>query len=190
MGNSADSGSGGGMRLQNINGTDGGNFPTTPSRLESHYFITNNIIVNNVAGWDGAGISLLDALNTDIINNTIMSNDTTASSGVLFDTIGAPLASGPGMNCQQNGSNTSCPHPAGMVSIQNSVVADCELPATITCPPGHGPGGTGTTATNGACRKISYPELYNDVLCQNRLFYIAVGALVRDPEPAEHGYPV
>jgi len=31
--------------------------------------------------------------------------------------------------------------------------------------------------TNGACRKVSYPELYNDVFRQNRSFYIGVGAL-------------
>ena len=36
--------------------------------------VTNNIIANNVAGWDGAGISLQDALQTNIINNTIASN--------------------------------------------------------------------------------------------------------------------
>jgi hypothetical protein len=45
------------------------------------------MIVNNVAGWDGAGISLEDALAVRIINNTIASNDTTASSGVLVNTL-------------------------------------------------------------------------------------------------------
>jgi len=58
--------------------------------------VTNNIIANNVAGWDGAGISLVDALAVNIVNNTIASNDTTASSGVLFNTLGAPLASSQG----------------------------------------------------------------------------------------------
>ena len=55
--------------------------------------VTNNIIVNNVAGWDGGGISLLDSPNVNIINNTIAYNNSTASAGVLFNTIGAPLAS-------------------------------------------------------------------------------------------------
>ena len=62
----------------------------------NHVTVTNNIIANNVAGWDGAGISLLDALNIDIINNTIVSNDTTASAGVLFNTLGAPVAQSAG----------------------------------------------------------------------------------------------
>jgi hypothetical protein len=182
MGNSADSGSGGGIALQSVNGTDVVNFPTTPSRW-NHVILTNNIITNNVAGWDGGGISLLDALNTDIVNNTISSNDTTASSGVLFNTLGAPLASSPGPcgtdpNTGNQGSTpcwtTSEPHPAGIVSIQNSAVLTANVPATqaLTCPAGHF---AGTTAKNGTCRKFSYPLLDNDVLYQNRVFYIGVG---------------
>jgi hypothetical protein len=186
MGNQAESGSGGGLALQHINGSDVINFPnggqnvTFPgiSGSMSVWYsplVTNNIIVNNVAGWDGAGISLLDALNVNIINNTVMSNDTTASAGVLFNTIGAPLASTQGSNCIQSGSTTaSCPQPAGLVSIQNSAVLVANFPATITCPAGHF---AGTTASNGTCRKVSYPELYNDVFWQNRSFYIGVGAL-------------
>ena len=56
-------------------------FPGTPSAWNTVQ-VTNNIIANNVAGWDGGGISLLDALNTNIINNTIASNVSTASAGV------------------------------------------------------------------------------------------------------------
>jgi len=90
--------------------------------------ITNNIITNNVAGWDGAGISLQDALDVNIVNNTIMSNDTTASSGVLFNTLGAPLASSQGPcsvprspdgTCPASWT-TSTPQPAGIVSIQTA----------------------------------------------------------------------
>jgi len=170
MGNSADAGSGGGVRLQALNGTDVITFPTTPTRWWD-VTLTNNVIVNNVAGWDGAGISLLDALKVNIINNTIMSNDTTASAGVLFDTIGAPLASSSGTNCHTN--NTSCPQPAGLVAIQNSTVLTSNLPATITCPAGHFTG----SASNGTCRTVSYPELYNDLFYDNRSFYIGVGSL-------------
>src|SRR6202035_3420704 len=75
VGNSADSGSGGGLRLQHVNGTDVINFP---NGVASRNFawpnvtgfgdsrrsfqngttwydvqVTNNIIANNVAGWDG-----------------------------------------------------------------------------------------------------------------------------------------
>ena len=70
QGNAADSGSGGGIRLQQVNGTDVATFDIQPQYWNG-VTITNNIIVNNVAGWDGAGISLQDALNVNILNNTI-----------------------------------------------------------------------------------------------------------------------
>ncbi len=82
------------------------------------------------------------------INNTIVSNDTTASSGVLFNTLGAPLASTAGP-CGTNPTTgnqgttpcvtTSTAQPAGMVSIQNSAVLTANVPSTqnITCPAGH-----------------------------------------------------
>ena len=159
--------------MQNHNGTDVITFPTNPNRWWD-LTLTNNVIVNNVAGWDGAGVSLQDALNVNIINNTIMSNDTTASSGVLFNTLGAPLASSGGPTCTSNCGTTSAPQPAGLVAIQNSSVLESNLPATITCPAGHY---AGNTASNGTCRTVSYPELYNDVFYQNRSFYIGVGAL-------------
>ena len=107
MGNAAESGSGGGMRLQDVNGTDVVSFPDEPATRWNIVTVTNNIIANNVAGWDGAGISLQDALNVNLINNTIMSNDTTASSGVLFNTLGAPIASSQGPTCTSNCGTTS-----------------------------------------------------------------------------------
>jgi hypothetical protein len=189
MGNAADAGSGGGLRLQHLNGSDVISFPNGNSNVtfpgisgsRSPWYsaqVTNNIIVNNVAGWDGAGVSLLDALNVNIINNTIVSNDSTASAGPLFNTIGAPLASTQQHDCTQNGATASCPEVAGLVSVQNSAVLGANLPGSITCPAGHGVHGTGTGGrVNGDCRKASYPELYNDVFWQNRSFYIGVGAL-------------
>jgi hypothetical protein len=181
MGNAAESGSGGGLRLQNINGAEVVLFPRTPSQWYS-VNVTNNIIANNVAGWDGAGVSMVDALNVNFINNTVMSNDTTASSGVLFNTLGAPIASsqGPCVTDPNTGLppnpcvTTSTNQPAGLVSIQNSAVLIANLPATITCPPGHY---AGTNANNGTCRRVSYPLLANDVFWQNRPFHISVGAL-------------
>ena len=186
MGNAAEAGSGGGLRLQHLNGSDVLNFPNGSSNVtfpgiagaRSPWYsatVTNNIIVNNVAGWDGGGVSLLDALNVNIVNNTIMSNDSTASAGVLFNTIGAPLASTQQSNCIQAGGTTeSCPQVAGLVSVQNSATLVANFPATITCPAGHF---AGTTAANGTCKTASYPELYNDVFWQNRSFNISVGTL-------------
>jgi hypothetical protein len=182
QGNAAESGSGGGLRLQHINGGEVVSFPNNPEQWYS-VNVTNNIIANNVAGWDGAGVSLLDALAANIVNNTIISNDTTASSGVLFNTLGAPLASTqgpcpPGQIDPATGLcrvpvTTSTPQPSGLVSIQNSATLVANLPATITCPANHYAGGT---ASNGTCRQYSYPVLTNDVFWQNRTFNIQVGS--------------
>jgi hypothetical protein len=190
MGNGAESGSGGGLRLQGVNGTDVVTFPQNPVVVNGsgqvtrdnwyHVTVTNNIIANNVAGWDGAGISLQDALYVDIVNNTIMSNDTTASSGVLFNTLGAPLASSQGPcpggrapdgSCPSaNGPTSSTPQPAGLVSIQNSSNMTSNLPATVVCPPNH-------FSTTASCRAVSFPVLYNNIFWQNRTFTISVGGL-------------
>ena len=136
MGNAAESGSGGGIRFQGVNGTDVVNFPMTRDAW-NNVTVTNNIINNNVAGWDGAGVSLQDALNVNIINNTIASNDTTASSGVLFNTLGAPWPAAQGPTCTSNCGTTSAPQPAGLVSIQNSAVLASTLPDDDHCPAGH-----------------------------------------------------
>jgi hypothetical protein len=181
MGNAAESGSGGGLRFQGVNGTDVITFPTTPASWYS-VLVTNNIITNNVAGWDGAGISLQDALAVNIINNTIVSNDTTASSGVLFNTLGAPLASSQGPCSVARRPDGTCPapwttstaQPAGIVAIQNSSNLTANLPATVVCPANHF---QGTNANNANCRAFSYPELYNNVIWQNRVFNISVGGL-------------
>lgn len=184
QGNAAESGSGGGLRLQGVNGTDVLTFPTAPLNWYAVQ-VTNNIISNNVAGWDGGGISLYDALNVNIINNTIMSNDTTASAGVLFNTIGAPLASSQGPCTVPRNPDGTCPNPvvtstrqpAGIVAIENSSMMLSNLPATITCPAGH----FTSSATNGECRRVSFPELLNNVVYDNRTFNLTVGALGTGP---------
>jgi hypothetical protein len=173
MGNSAEAGSGGGLRLQQVNGSEVLAFPTRPAQWYAPT-ITNNIIADNVAGWDGAGISLVDALNVNIVNNTVVSNSTTASAGILFTTIGAPLASSEGTNCVI-GTETSCPQISGLVSIQNSSVLQANLPSSVTCPADHF--APGTPAHNGTCTKFSYPLLANNIFWQNSAYYIGVGAL-------------
>jgi hypothetical protein len=189
MGNQAESGTGGAISLQAVNGADVVSFPdgasvcSNPSLLNADgtsncnwnsVTLTNNIIVNNVAGWDGAGVSFVDTLAANFINNTVISNDSTASAGVLFDTIGAPRASTAGSNCYQSGptgANTaSCPQVAGLVSIQNSAVLAANLSSlTVTCPTGHG-----TTGSNGTCKAYSVPLLDNDLFWQNRSFQVGI----------------
>jgi hypothetical protein len=180
MGNAAEAGSGGGIGFQAVNGADVISFPngSTQSQYWNSVNVTNNIIADNIAGWDGAGIALVDSLNVNIINNTIASNTSTATSGMLFTTLGAPLASQGGTNCATPTvtPTTSCPEVGGLVSIQNSVVfqANLNLIPTVTCPPNHY---QGATAANGTCKTYSYPYLANDVFWQNSSYYIGVGAL-------------
>ncbi|MBV8144194.1 MAG: hypothetical protein JO184_04235 [Gammaproteobacteria bacterium] len=190
--NSADSGAGGGIRLNQVNGTDVTAFPsgcvvlgapalvTCPesggipaSTYWNSVSITNNIINNNLAGWDGAGISLQDSLNVSIVNNTIAHNDSLASSGVLTQSIGTPQASAPAGNCTlpgPSGADTaSCPQPAGVSSTLNSALLLSAFPAPpaapITCP-------VGQSATG--CRSFSNPILGNNIVWQNRAFQIGI----------------
>jgi hypothetical protein len=182
QGNMAESGSGGGIRLQSVNGTEVSTFPDHGASLgmncatqytESGAFnclwnvvrVTNNIVVNNVAGWDGAGISLQDALVANIVNNTVAHNDSLASSGVLTQSIGTPLASAPPGSCTNAAGTTSCPQSAGLTSTPNSSVLTATFVAPITCPAGHS-----------SCTTFSNPILFNDVFWQNRAFYIGVSA--------------
>jgi hypothetical protein len=167
VGNAADAGSGGGIRFQGVNGTDVPRFPNQPQYWYS-VTVTNNIITNNVAGWDGGGVSLQDALAVNLVNNTIASNDSTATAGVLFNTIGAPLASAPGATNQTTSSTTSAPQPAGLVTTANSSNLIAAYPASpaIVCP-----------TNNPGCAAFSNPYLANDVFWQNRTFFIGVGSL-------------
>jgi len=176
LGNAAEMGSGGGIRFQGVNGTDVTRFPLNPENWYS-VNVTNNIIVNNVAGWDGGGVGLLDSLAVNFVNNTFASNDSTASAGTLFNAYFAHLGSDqspPPVTCV-NGANGACtasqPQPAGLAASPNSPQLFTSLPATVNCPAGHASG----TLTNGDCRSVSYPLLSNDIFWQNRSFHLEVG---------------
>ena len=107
----------------------------------------------------------------NIINNTIVSNDTTASSGVLFNTLGAPLASAPGERAPELSTarpRRRSPRPGEHAEQRDADGEPCTMPVACTCPD-HGQPRT--------ARKFSYPLLANDVFWQNRSFYIGVGAL-------------
>ncbi len=207
LGNSADAGSGGGVRLQNINGNDVVRFPnssfdqgcttrfqngkrvTTCTEPYTSFWnsveLTNNIIVNNVAGWDGGGISLQDALNVAIVNNTVAHNDSTATAGPLFGSLFAPMSSAPstqvGCYATANGVSgaagtvtgvASCPQVAGVVSVTNSAILQANTAnsgtSILTCPAAYG--GTG-------CYAYSAPLIFNDLVWQNRSFVVTTGGL-------------
>ena len=181
MGNTAETGTGGGIAFQNVNGTEVIGFPFVPS-LWNDVTVTNNIIANNVAGWDGAGISLLDALRTNIVNNTVISNSTTATAGILFNALGAPIASQTGKSCTNGTGTASCPQVAGIVSVPNSSQLSANiatlpkfLGAQLACPANnYTGGGLLGSAFNANCRVASIPELYNNVVWQNSAYYVGV----------------
>lgn len=183
MGNSAESGSGGGLRLQQLNGSEVGTFPLQNAQWYG-VTVTNNVIANNVAGWDGGGVSLQDALKVALVNNTVASNDTTATAGVLFKTLGAINSSAPPPGCiptpdPNNPQNTLClipnaphgPQPAGLVTMANTPNLVESLPATVRCPAGFGYTGGPPFLVNGDCRSLSKPAMANNMLWQNRAFH-------------------
>ena len=153
QGNTAENGSGGGLRLQNINGSEVGLNPGNSGQWYG-VTITNNIIANNVAGWDGGGVSLQDALLVKFTNNTVIGNDTTASAGGL-----------------SNGSNATPRQVAGLVTTKNTPNL---FSSTVACPAAYYP--------NGNCATVSLPLLENNLFWQNRSFNISVGGLGTGPK--------
>ncbi|MGB8693382.1 MAG: hypothetical protein WCD08_07740, partial [Steroidobacteraceae bacterium] len=145
-GNFSEGGHGGGIRLQQVNGSDVAAFATDATRWHK-VTVTNNTIDNNVAGWGGGGISLADTLNSAILNNTISSNDSTGIAGVLL-TGGLPVqipAAG-----VTGTTGKSHPNPAGISSDPTSTDlrnAGTNIPV------------------------ISAPTLTNNIVWHNRSFY-------------------
>jgi len=176
QGNTAESGSGGGLRLHNINGNDVLNNPTHPGQWYG-VAIANNIIVNNVAGWAGGGVSIQDAVRVRFDNNTVASNDSTATAGVLFDTLGAANSSVPPPGCNPNTGvgctnpvTNSSNQPAGFETHRHTLQLAAAIAGATSC------GGFDTVPATLACRNFSVPVITGDVFWQNRAFHITVGA--------------
>ncbi len=83
---------GGGIGLLRYNGADVTANPTDPSKWYRAK-IYNNMIVNNISAGYGGGIAIFDAVNTDIVWNTISNNDSTATGEMSFGNI--PFVEGP-----------------------------------------------------------------------------------------------
>ena len=194
LGNSAESGTGGGLRLQQINGSELPAFP----RVSGQWYdviVTNNIIVNNVAGWDGGGVSMQDALRVTFVNNTVASNDTTASAGVLFKTLGAINSANTPPGCTPTPDptqpqNPNClgvdaphgPQPAGLVvqahtpNLIDAINGVSPLfGVRLLCPNNFGySGGLLGGLGNADCMKLSKPRMVNDLFWQNRTFRVDI----------------
>jgi hypothetical protein len=82
QGNQSGSGKGAGVRTQLVNGED-----VAASGNSNNWWsvrMTNNMIVNNVTGWAGGGISLQDTVRASIVLNTIANNDSTGTVGSIL----------------------------------------------------------------------------------------------------------
>jgi hypothetical protein len=161
-GNFAEAGHGGGIRLQGVNGADVAAFPQSKERWFA-VTMSNNMIVNNVSGWGGGGVSLVDALVSTVDNNSIVANDSVGIAGVVLAgglalPAATPAAAGRGK-----------PSPAGISSETTS------------------------PALRNASRRvdaISNPELINNVVWKNRSFFysgdgrLCVGNSLADAQSA------
>jgi hypothetical protein len=190
VGNSAESGSGGGLRLQQVNGSEvvafpsSGDEPATSGQAWYGVTVTNNIIANNVAGWDGGGVSIQDSMKVNLVNNTVASNDTTASAGVLFKTLGAIYSASPPPGCTPTTDpslpqNPNCtidnaqhgPQPAGLVVMEHTPnLLDALTGLSVGCPSAT----SGYGYAGGDCVKLSKPKMVNNLFWQNRSFSVNI----------------
>jgi len=112
--NQAGAGHGGGIRTQYVNGRDIPNSNNNQGVARPGRWYTlrlyNNMIINNVAGWAGGGLSMQDTARSFVVNNTIAHNDSTSTVGPLID------------------GNTSLPQPAGISSEAHSAALTAAIP--------------------------------------------------------------
>ncbi len=139
-GNQAGAGDGGGIRAQFVNGTDVLASPDD-ANLWHRLAIHNNIVVDNMAGLAGGGISLQDSARVSIVHNTVANNDSTATAGAAF---------------AANSPNQSTAQPAGIVARAHSQALTNAI---------------GSSAAVQAYKTFSNPALDNNIVWHNRSFY-------------------
>ncbi|WP_341888630.1 hypothetical protein [Variovorax sp. YR752] len=163
QGNLAGAGDGGGIALVGVNGSNDVLVPVPLSwnRVD----ILNNVIVNNGAGVAGGGISLQDAANVNIVNNTVALNDSYATAARAFQGSTSPTQAS---NCAQGLGDPGC------LVIAESVVQNGAGIAAY----GHSAGLLARLATFGAvgeglagkARWFSEARIVNSVVLGNRSF--------------------
>lgn len=117
--------------------------------------IIDNIIVNNLATDTGA-VSLDDALDVEIINNTVARNVSTATSEDA-DRISCDVPLSP--------VNNSCPHGAGLVSAAHSAALIAATSCVVRC--------------------FSDPVLFNNIFWENDAFHLdGTQSLLGTPLPS------
>jgi len=163
QGNLAGAGDGGGIALVGVNGSGDVNNGTRANwnRVD----VLNNAIVNNGTGVAGGGISLQDAANVNIVNNTIAMNDSYATAARAFQGLTNPTQAN---NCAQGLGDPGC------LTISQSVVQGGAGIALY----GHSPGllarlaGFNNTQQNnaGKARWFSDAQIVNSVVMGNRSY--------------------
>ncbi|MDB6162017.1 MAG: multicopper oxidase type 3 [Gammaproteobacteria bacterium] len=150
-GNFAEAGHGGGIRLQQVNGAEVQAFRGTgDGHPDPRWFkatITNNMIVNNVAGYGGGGLSMADTIASNVNNNTIASNDSVGIAGSLL--------AGTGETASSTGAGR--PNPAGLSVDPTSAQLLAVVPSNFRF-----------------ASVISNPVLTNDIFWKNRSLYYKV----------------
>ena len=116
--NQSGAGSGGGLRLEFINGEE---VVAAPDNNSEWYQVDllNNMIVNNVAGLAGAGISVQDALRVRIYNDTVANNDSTATTISAFQ-----AAASNNLTSRQPSGIVSNVHSGRLAALTNAAVGD------------------------------------------------------------------
>lgn len=139
QGNGVGSGDGGGIRLAMVNGQDvafnPGNTNKRPGNTGANdpapWFkvdLSNNMVVNNVAGLAGGGISLQDAVRVNILHNTVANNYSLAVAGEAFSP-GSPNQSTP----QPGAGIVTRPHSTQLANLTPNIgtFSDPQLEDTI-----------------------------------------------------------
>lgn len=104
QGNQAGAGDGGGVALAAVNGQEVAASLTDDTGWYG-VDLSNNLIVNNVAGYRAGGLSLKDAAKVQVLHDTIANNDSTATVGDAFTV----------------SNNLSDPQVAGIAAFANSL---------------------------------------------------------------------
>ena len=119
LGNSAESGSGGGLRIQQVNGSDLTTFPQDATRVvrrdrhQQHHRQQRG----GLGRWRRVDPGFAEG---KLVNNTIVSNDTTASAGALFKTLGAIYSASPPPGCTPTPDPTQPQNPNCLVTTRST----------------------------------------------------------------------
>ncbi len=169
LGNGDGAGDGGGVRLAWVNGQDVADNANGRNASDDWYNVDlfDNLIVNNVAGLAGGGVSLQDAVKVRMYHNTIANNDSLGTAGDAFLT---PSESSP----QPGAGVVSRAHSPALMGISMSA-ANSAIRGTFSDPDmqntiawrnrqfyfwvdpnaGCAPGDPGCTSTYGLCPDVA-----------------------------------